>query len=311
MFKAEVICVDDLLFLTGIELNGYEPDIEKLENNVKELLYGEKSNLFNPAGQDRLINVPGKLVMRYTFDEEYRNECENFLRMDRGINENSYEVKTIAPDEYELVIAVRPWLMHKVFEYKLHTVPFDSKNMFIFGLVQAIYTYVDNVFFLDLINKGIVREDRFDSAKYIRHNEASMDGHKLSYTGEEYQILTSKFIFTDQLAPNKASMDRHYFIEPNKYDLAMPDLFIFKEGKVWYYGNITRVIRTIRKDICKPNEMLGFETDEQLWIISNIVDGIGVFKEYLDFLPNSSLVELYKKYIGSEKNETMEKAKED
>ena len=44
---------------------------------------------------------------------------------------------------------------------------------------------------------------------------------------------------------------------------------------------------------------------------SYIVDGIGVFKEYLDFLPNSSLVELYKKYIGSEKNETMEKAKED
>ena len=27
MFKAEVIYVDDILFLTGVELNGYEPDM--------------------------------------------------------------------------------------------------------------------------------------------------------------------------------------------------------------------------------------------------------------------------------------------
>ena len=309
MFKAEVICVDDILFLTGVELNGYESDVEKLRNNVKELLYGEKYNLFNPAGQDRLINVPGKLVMRYTFDEGYRNECENFLRMDHGISENSYKVKTIAPNEYELVISIRPWLMHKVFEY--YTTPYDSRNMFILGLVVAIYKYVDYVFFLDLINKGIMCKNNFDSAKYILHDEASMDEHKFSYMGENYQILTSKFIFdkiiSDELLADKQLEDSY------KHNLAIPapDLFIFKERKVWYYGNIPRVIRTIRKDICKPNEMLGFETDEQLWIISNIVDGIGVFKEYLDFLPNSSLVELYKIYIGSEKNETMEKAKED
>ena len=307
MFKAEVIYVDDILFLTGVELNGYEPDIEKLRNNVKELLYGEKSNFFNPAGQDRLINVPGKLVMRYTFDENYRNECENFLRIDRGINENSYEVKTIAPDEYELIITIRPWLMHKVFEYRLHTmntILYNSRNMFIFELIVAIYRYVDHVFFLDiigLIDKELYKNN-FDSATCTIHDEAIMDEHKFSYMGENYQIFTSKFIF------DNITSDGQY-----KHNLAIPapDLFIFKEGKVWYYGNIPRVIRTIRKDICKPNEMLGFETDEQLWIISNIVDGIGVFKEYLDFLPNSSLVELYKKYIGSEKNETMEKAKED
>ena len=306
MFKAEVIYVDDILFLTGVELNGYEPDIEKLRNNVKELLYGEKSNLFNPAGQDRLINVPGKLVMRYTFDEGYRNECENFLRMNRSISENSYKVKTIAPNEYELTISIRPWLMHKVFEY--YTTPYRN---FILGLVVAIYKYVDYVFFLDLINKGIICKNNFDSAKYVLHDEALMDEHKFSYMGENYQILTSKFIFdkitSDGLLADKQLEDLY------KHNLVIhvPDLFIFKEGKVWYYGNIPRVIRTIRKDICKPNEMLGFESDEQLWIISNIVDGIGVFKEYLDFLPNSSLVELYKKYIGSEKNETMEKAKED
>ena len=320
MFKAEVICVDDILFLTGVELNGYEPDIVKLRNNVKELLYGEKSNLFNPAGQDRLINVPGKLVMRYTFDGEYRNECENFLRMNRSISENSYKLKTIAPNEYELTISIRPWLMHKVFEY--YTTSYDSRNMFILGLddsrnmfilglIMVIYKYVDYVFFLDLINKGIICKNNFDSAKYVLHDEALMDEHKFSYMGENYQILTSKFIFdkitSDGLLADKQLEDlyKHNMVIP------VPDLFIFKEGKVWYYGNITRVIRTIRKDICKPNEMLGFETDEQLWIISNIVDGIGVFKEYLDFLPNSSLVELYKKYIGSDKNETMEKAKED
>ena len=165
MFKAEVICVDDILFLTGVELNGYEPDIVKLRNNVKELLYGEKSNLFNPAGQDRLINVPGKLVMRYTFDEGYRNECENFLRMDRGISENSYKVKTIAPNEYELTISIRQWLMHKVFEY--YTTPYRN---FILGLVVAIYKYVDYVFFLDLINKGIICKNNFDSAKYVLHD---------------------------------------------------------------------------------------------------------------------------------------------
>ena len=307
MFKAEVIYVDDILFLTGVELNGYEPDIVKLRNNVKELLYGEKSNLFNPAGQDRLINVPGKLVMRYTFDEGYRNECENFLRMDRGISENSYKVKTIAPNEYELTISIRPWLMHKVFEY--YTTPYRN---FILGLVVAIYKYVDYVFFLDLINKGIICKNNFDSAKYVLHDEASMDEHKFSYMGENYQILTSKFIFDKIISDDELLADKQLEdLYKHNMVIHVPDLFIFKEGKVWYYGNIPRVIRTIRKDICKPNEMLGFETDEQLWIISNIVDGIGVFKEYLDFLPNSSLVELYKKYIGSEKNETMEKAKED
>ena len=310
MFKAEVIYVDDILFLTGVELNGYEPDIEKLRNNVKELLYGEKSNLFNPAGQDRLINVPGKLVMRYTFDGEYRNECENFLRMNHIISENSYKVKTIAPNEYELTISIRPWLMHKVFEY--YTTSYDSRNMFILGLIMVIYKYVDYVFFLDLINKGIMCKNNFDSAKYVLHDEASMDEHKFSYMGENYQILTSKFIFDKIISDDELLVDKQLEdLYKNNMVIPVPYLFIFKEGKVWYYGNIPRVIRTIRKDICKPNEMLGFETDEQLWIISNIVDGIGIFKEYLDFLPNSSLVELYKKYIGSEKNETMEKAKED